>query len=119
MQFGLGSSGDRSLVGRAGAINNSGKNRTPLELGRVEKRIRGGSIQPVVVLPSVHARRVGVLDDPRVLKNLVEWQPLRRVLDQHLCTTIDEVLNLNSNFLYETREKLKTSYLRNQILRGR
>jgi len=80
---------------------------------------RNGSLQPVVVLPSVHARRVGVLDDPWVLKNLVEWQPLRRVLDQHLCTTIDEVLNLNSNFLYETREKLKTSYLRNQILRGR
>jgi hypothetical protein len=87
----------------------------------VEERIRGGSsLQAVVVLPSVHAGRVGVLDDPRVLKNLVEWQPLRRVLDQHLCTKIDEVqgydyLNLNSHFLYKTREKLKT-YLRNQIL---
>jgi hypothetical protein len=40
----------------------------------VEERIRGGSLQPVVVLPSVHAGRVGVLDDPRVLKNLVEWR---------------------------------------------
>jgi hypothetical protein len=52
---------------------------------------RRGSLQPVVVLPSVHTRRVGVLGDPRVLKNLVERQPLRRVLDQHLCTKIDEV----------------------------
>ena len=33
-----GSSGRRSLVGRAGAINNSGKNRTPLKLGSVEEK---------------------------------------------------------------------------------
>jgi hypothetical protein len=64
----------------------------------------------VVVLSSAHTGRVGVLDDPWVLKNLVERQPLGRVLDQHLCTTIDDYLNLKHPFsLRDKGEKQKTS----------
>jgi len=38
---------------------------------------RRSSLQLVVVIPSVHTRRVGVLDNPWVLKNLVEVKPVR------------------------------------------
>lgn len=64
MQFGLGSSGDRSLVGRAGATNNSRRTALPSNWG-VWRR---SSLQLVVHLPSVHAVRVSVLDNTRVLK---------------------------------------------------
>lgn len=36
------------------------------------------------VLPSVHAGGVGILDNPRVLKDFVEWEPVCGILYEHL-----------------------------------
>lgn len=72
--------GYRSLLGRARAINNRGKNQIPSELGRAEKKqpSTGG-----VALLSVQGGRVGILDTG-LLRNPRERKPVHRVLYEHL-----------------------------------